>query len=45
MGKILEKILTNRLAYMAPNILDLNQFRGIKKRSAIDIVLALIYDI
>jgi len=45
LGKVSEKILANRLSYMAPKILDLGQMGGIKNRSAIDAVLGLVHDI
>ena len=45
LGKIAEKILATRLAYLGPDILDNDQIGGRKKRSAIDIVMALVHDI
>ena len=49
LGKIVEKIIASRLAYLAEipevNLLDSDQIGGRKQKSAIDAVLSLVHDI
>ena len=45
LGKIAKKILATRLSYLGPDILDRGQIGGRKKRSAIDTIIVMVYDI
>ncbi len=47
LGKIAEKIIAARLAYLAEttDLLHFNQISGRRKKSAIDAVMTLIHDI
>ena len=47
LGKIAEKIVANRLAYLGENsnLLDIEQMRGRKNHSAIDAVMIVVHDI